>query len=84
MLRLLSDIIPMLILYSWRKFRLLSSVLSGWISIMTVKAYWCNLFHEVIDIQRDKDYIVSIHERQVAQEQLLREINDINTPSLSL
>jgi len=47
MLRLLSDIFPMLILYSWRTFRLLSPVLGGLISIMTVKAYWCHLFHEV-------------------------------------
>jgi len=30
MLRLLSDTIPMLILYSWRTFRLLSPVSSGW------------------------------------------------------
>ena len=36
---LVSDIFPMLILYSCRTFRLLSPVLSGWISIMTVKAY---------------------------------------------
>ena len=47
MLRLLSDIFPKLILYSWRTFRLLSPVLSGWISIMTVKAYWCHLFQEI-------------------------------------
>jgi len=47
MLCLVSDIIRMLILYSWRTFRLLSPVSSGWISIMTVKAYWCHLFHEV-------------------------------------
>jgi len=38
MLRSVSDIIPMLILYSWRTFRLLSPVLSGRISGMTVKA----------------------------------------------
>jgi len=48
MLRLLSDIIPMLILHYWRTFRLLSTVLSGWISILTVKVYWCHLFHESI------------------------------------
>jgi len=47
MLRLVSDIFPMLILYSWKTFRLLSPVLSGWISIMTVKEYWYHLFHEV-------------------------------------
>jgi len=46
MLHLLCDIILMLILYSWRTFRLLSPMLSGWISIMTVKVYWYNLFHE--------------------------------------
>ena len=43
----LGDIFPMLILHSWQTFRLLSPVLSGWISIMTVKAYWCHLFHKV-------------------------------------
>jgi len=37
MLRLVSDIFPMLISYSWRTFRLLSAVLSGWISMLTVK-----------------------------------------------
>jgi len=31
MLRLVSDVFPMLMLYSWRTFRLLSPVLSGWI-----------------------------------------------------
>jgi len=37
-LRLFSDIVPMLI-YSGRTFRLLSPVSSGWISVMAVKAY---------------------------------------------
>ena len=47
MLHLLSDIFPMLTLYSWWTFRLLSPVLSGWISVMRVKAYWSHLFLEV-------------------------------------
>ena len=46
MLRLVSDVFPMLILYSWRTFMLLSPVLSGWIS-MTVKAYWCHPIDEI-------------------------------------
>jgi len=36
---MVSYIFPMLILYSLPIFRLLSPVLSGWISIMTVKVY---------------------------------------------
>ena len=36
---LVSDIFPMLILYSAPTFGFLSPVLNGWISIMTVKAY---------------------------------------------
>ena len=48
MLLLVSDIIPMLILYSSQTIRLLSPFLSGWISVMTAKAYWCHLFHEFI------------------------------------
>ena len=46
MLRLVRDIFPVLILYSWWNFRLLYPVLYGWIYIMTVKSYWCHLFHE--------------------------------------
>jgi len=34
----------MLMLHSWRTFRLLSPVLSGWFYILTVKAFWY-LFH---------------------------------------
>jgi len=44
---MVSYIFPMLILYSLPIFRLLSPVLSGWISIMTVKVYWCHILHEV-------------------------------------
>jgi len=47
MLRLVSYSFPLSMLYSWRTFRLLSPVLSGCISIMTRKACWCHLFHEV-------------------------------------
>jgi len=39
MLCLVSDIIPIFMLYSWRNFGLLCPVSSGWISVMTVKAY---------------------------------------------
>ena len=52
MLCLVSDIFPLLILYSWWNFRLLSPVLSGWISILTVKVCWCHLFHEVITLAK--------------------------------
>jgi len=44
MLRSVSDVFPMLMLCSWRTFRLLSPMLSGRISILTVKAYRCHLF----------------------------------------
>jgi len=47
MLHLVSDIFPMVMLYSWWTLQLLSPVLSGWISVMTVKAYWSHLFLEV-------------------------------------
>jgi len=46
-LSLVSDVFPTLMLYFWRTFRLLSTVLSGWISILTVKAYGCHLFRKV-------------------------------------
>jgi len=46
-LRLVSDVFPTLMLYSWRTSRLLSPLMSGWISILTVKAYGCHLFREV-------------------------------------
>ena len=47
MLRLVSDVFLMLMLCSWRTFMLLSPVLNGWISVMTVTAYLRRLFHEV-------------------------------------
>jgi len=47
MLRLVSDVFPTLVVHSWRTFRLLSPVLSGWVSILTMKAYECHLFREV-------------------------------------
>jgi len=46
MLRVVSDVFPTLMSYSWRTFRLPSRVLSVWISILTVKAYGCHLFRE--------------------------------------
>ena len=39
MLRFVSDVFPKLMLYSWRTYRLLSPLLSGWISILILKAY---------------------------------------------
>jgi len=39
MLRLVSDVLPTLMLYASRTFRLVSPVLSGWISILTVKSF---------------------------------------------
>ena len=44
MLRSVSDIFPMLMLCSWRTFSLLSPVLIGRISIVTVMAYLRRLF----------------------------------------
>jgi len=46
-LRLVSDVFPTLMSYILLTVRLLSLVLSGWISILTVKAYGCHLFREV-------------------------------------
>jgi len=47
MLRLVSDVFPTLMLYSWRTFRLLSPVLSGWISILTWHQYTFNVSIEI-------------------------------------